>query len=132
FNASETDPVKFLQIWLFPNQQNVEPRYDQIRLDPENRKNRFQQLVSPDPNDEGAWIHQDAWFHMVDLDQDKEVEYVWKAKGNGVFLFVLEGAIEVEGSVLSRRDAIGVTEADRMTIRATKGSSLLLIEVPML
>lgn len=131
FNGSETEPVKFLQIWLFPNKKNVTPRYDQIRLNPENRKNKFEQVVSPHPNDEGTWIHQDAWFHLADLNQGLSVDYVLKGKNNGVFVFVLEGELVIEGQRLSRRDAVGITDAGSIAIEASQNSSLLLIEVPM-
>lgn len=132
FNGSETEPVKFLQIWLFPNQQNVTPRYDQIGIDPESRRNHLQQIVSPNPNDDGAWIHQDAWFHLVDLDEGKAVDYTLKNEGNGVFVFVLEGDALIEGEDLSHRDAVGITDTNQITISAKTNSSLLLIEVPMI
>lgn len=132
FNGSTTDPVKFLQIWLFPNQDNVEPRYDQITLDPKNRINRFQQIVSPNKDDEGAWIHQDAWFHLTDLENGKKMTYHMKENGNGLFLFVLEGQVSVLGEDLQRRDAIGITDISDITMNTQDNScSLLLIEVPM-
>lgn len=131
FNGSDVDPVKFLQIWLFPNQENVTPRYDQIIIDPENRKNKFQQIVSPNKEDEGTWIHQDAWFHLADLDQGIELNYNMKGEGTGLFLFVLEGHVSVLGEDLKRRDALGITDLSSVLIHASEDSSLLLIEVPM-
>lgn len=131
FNGSDSEAVKFLQIWLFPNKENVTPRYDQIRVSAEDRVNKFQQIISPNPDDEGTWIHQDAWFHLSDLDANKEVTYDFKAEGNGLYVFVLEGAIEIDGNVLDRRDAIGITDTNAVTIKANQKSSLLLIEVPM-
>ncbi|MFD2555875.1 pirin family protein [Sphingobacterium tabacisoli] len=131
FNANETEAVQFLQIWLFPNKQNVEPRYDQIRLDPADWRNKLQQIVSPNKDDEGTWIHQDAWFHRTDLDEGKTIEYVLKGEGNGVFVFVLEGEVQVDETTLYRRDAAGITDTDRISLKAAKESSLLLIEVPM-
>lgn len=132
FNANETEAVQFLQIWLFPNKQNVEPRYDQIRVDPANRRNKLQQIVSPNKEDEGTWIHQDAWFYRTDLDEGKVIDYVWKGGGNGVFVFVLEGEVQVDETTLYRRDAVGITDTSSITLQAKKESSLLLIEVPML
>ena len=132
FNANETEAVQFLQIWLFPNKQNVEPRYDQIRVDPANRRNKLQQIVSPNKEDEGTWIHQDAWFHRTDLDEGKAIDYVLKGEGNGVFVFVLEGEVKVDETTLHRRDAVGITDTNSITLQAKKESSLLLIEVPML
>lgn len=132
FNGSETEPVKFLQIWLFPNAQNVTPRYDQITVDPAGRINRLQQIVSPNPDDAGSWIHQDAWFYRADLDESFSLDYTLKKEGHGVFVFVLEGAVSVDGTALDQRDAAGITETSRITIQAKAKSSLLLIEVPML
>lgn len=131
FNASKEDPVKFLQIWLFPNKQNVKPRYDQIRIDPNDRKNRFQQVISPNEDDEGTWIHQDAWFHLADLDEGIELDYTKKGEGTGVYLFVLEGRVTVGNEELDRRDAIGVTDVDTIKVKASQSSSILIMEVAM-
>lgn len=131
FNGSDVDAVKFLQIWLFPNKENVTPRYDQIQIDPNDRKNKFQQIISPNPDDAGSWIHQDAWFHLSDLDKEVEMTYDFKGEGTGLYLFVLEGEIQVLDQVLSRRDAIGITDESSIKIKATNSSSLLLMEVPM-
>jgi redox-sensitive bicupin YhaK (pirin superfamily) len=131
FNGSDTDPVKFLQIWLFPNKENVKPRYDQITIDTEERKNKFQQIVSPNPEDEGTWIHQDAWFHLSDLDQGQNITYDFKGEGTGLYLFVLEGEVVVDNEVLSRRDAIGLSDVNKASTLANQNSSLLLMEVPV-
>lgn len=131
YNASETEAVKFLQIWLFPNKQNVTPRYDQIKIDPADRVNRFQQVISPNADDEGTWIHQDAWFHLADLDENISLDYQLKGEGNGVFVFVLEGEVKVGEEVLERRDAIGVSDVNGIQISAQAKSSLLVMEVPM-
>lgn len=131
FNGSEVDPVKFLQIWLFPNKQNVTPRYDQITINPDDRKNKLQQVISPNPDDEGTWIHQDAWFHLTDLDAGNAVDYTFKGEGTGAYVFLLEGELEVAGETLSRRDAIGVTDTNEITLLAKQNASILIIEVPM-
>ncbi|TCV05368.1 hypothetical protein EDC17_10748 [Sphingobacterium alimentarium] len=131
FNGSDTDPVKFLQIWLFPKTENVTPRYDQIRVDPADRKNRLQQVISPNPDDEGTWIHQDAWFHLSDLDEGKSVTYSLKGEGTGVYIFLLEGELEVAGEKLNRRDAIGITDVKDITLSAQQDASVLIMEVPM-
>lgn len=132
FNGSNVDPVKFLQIWLFPNKQNVTPRYDQITINPVNRKNKLQQVISPNSDDEGTWIHQDAWFHLTDLDAGNAVDYTFKGEGTGVYVFLLEGEIEVAGETLSRRDAIGVTDTNEITLLAKQNASILIMEVPMI
>ncbi|MEC4112529.1 pirin family protein [Myroides pelagicus] len=131
FNPNDDVPSQFLQIWLFPNKLNVKPRYDQITLNPENRLNKWDQILSPNPDDNGVWIHQDAWFSLADLDKDKQLEYTKKEKNNGLYLFVLEGSIFIENTSLGRRDAIGIIEKDEITLSATENAKILLMDIPM-
>jgi redox-sensitive bicupin YhaK (pirin superfamily) len=131
YNASKTDPVKFLQIWVFPNQQNVKPRYDQITLDVANRKNKLQQIVSPNAEDAGVWIHQDAWFHLGDLDAGFKTDYKVKKDGNGVYIFVLNGTVKVNGVDLETRDGMGIWATATLDIEASTAAEVLLMEVPM-
>lgn len=132
YNANKDKPVSFLQIWLFPNKLNVTPRYQQISLDLENRKNRLQQIVSPNPEDEGAWIYQDAWFHMGLFEKDKQLTYPLQKAGNGVYLFVISGAFIINGLELGNRDGLGITDIEDISITSLKDSSeLLIIEVPL-
>ena len=91
YNPNEIEPVKFLQIWVIPNKKNVTPRYDQITLNTEDRNNKLQQILSPNPNDEGVWIHQNAWFHIGKFDKNHKEAYSLKKKENGIYLFLLEG-----------------------------------------
>ena len=91
FNKNQNKEVRFLQIWVFPNQRNVQPRYDQISVAKDKTKNKLYQILSPNSGDEGVWIHQNAWFHMGEFDQGKTSKYQLKAPGNGVYTFVLEG-----------------------------------------
>lgn len=131
-NKNSNETVKFLQIWIFPNKRNVQPRYDQITLDEQQRKNKLQQILSPNPDDEGVWIHQDAWFHMGKFDRSTAVDYTLKKPGNGVYAFVIEGAFNVNGTSLERRDGLGIWETDLLNITAeSDGSEILLMEVPM-
>lgn len=131
FNASSTEPVNLLQIWLFPNKENVEPRYGQITLDLDQRHNRLQQILSPSPEDEGVWIHQNAWFHMGRLDQGVALDYDLKDKSNGVYAFVISGSIEVQGKQLDARDGLGISGSDRISLKALTDAEILLMEVPM-
>jgi quercetin 2,3-dioxygenase len=132
YNNSPDQPAKFLQIWIFPNKLNVEPRYDQIRLDPEKGHNRLQQILSPDPKDEGVWIYQDAWFHTGRWDAGKEFTYQLKKKGNGIYFFVIGGSFDVNGQSLEARDGLGMTQTETVNLRSREaGSEILVIEVPM-
>lgn len=131
YNHSKTSPVKFLQIWLFPNQRNVKPRYDQITLTKEDRKNTFQQILSPNPDDAGVWIHQDAWFHLSDFEKGYSEKYTIKKSGNGLYIFNLKGDINVNGTVLNTRDGIGIWNMEEVSIESLSDASFLLMEVPM-
>ncbi len=132
YNKNKDKPVKFLQIWVIPNKKNVTPRYDQITLDPTDRVNKLQQVLSPNPEDAGVWIHQDAWFHIGKFDQGFQTQYDIKKAGNGMYAFVLYGAFEIAGQKLNERDALGITEFDQFELKAlTQDAEILLMEIPM-
>lgn len=131
YNKNLDRPVKFLQIWVIPNQRNVTPRYDQITLNPENRHNRLQQILSPNPEDEGVWIHQNAWFHLGRFDKGFSTDYTLKLPGNGVYAFVLEGDITIDGQSLNARDGLGIWDTDKISLHADSEAEVLLMEVPM-
>lgn len=132
YNASQTEELRLFQIWLFPNKQNVEPRYDEMKLNTEDRINKLQQILSPNPNDEGVWIHQDAWMYMSNLDSGKNISYSRNKQGNGMYVMVIKGEVTIGESQLKTRDAIGIENVDSFSIEATKDSELLIIEVPMM
>ena len=132
YNKNTDRVCKFLQIWVIPNQRNVKPRYDQITLDTEELHNKLQQIVSPYQDDEGVWIHQNAWFHLGNFDKDFEVQYHVKLACNGVYIFVINGQFTVENQNLNTRDGLGITEASSFTIKSgSQDSEILLMEVPM-
>ncbi|MDB4061248.1 pirin family protein [Vicingaceae bacterium] len=131
YNESKTEDVKFLQIWLFPNQRNVTPRYDQISIQDIKKKNELFQILSPNRDDEGVWIHQDAWFHLGEFDNETASTYQLKKEGNGVYFFVLEGNVEVQGENLNKRDGFWVWDNSSIAFIAAKGAKFLAMEVPM-
>lgn len=131
FNRNKNNQVKFLQIWVFPNKRDVTPRYDQITLNQEDRQNRFQQILSPSADDEGVWIHQDAWFHLGKFENNKTTTYSFKKENNGVYVFVLTGKLEVNGQLLNNRDGFGIWNSKSIDFKFNEDSEVLLIEVPM-
>lgn len=134
YNANKEKPVSFFQIWVFPNERNVTPRYDQRKFDFLENKNQLVQLVGPkdDENNTGMWMHQDAWFSMGTYDKGTAFDYKPKKKGNGVFAMVVEGEFTVAGQKLSHRDALGVSDTDRIELTADSDNArILLIDVPM-
>ncbi|HEY0045874.1 MAG TPA: pirin family protein [Flavobacterium sp.] len=132
-NASMKERAKTLQLWVFPEKQNVEPRYDQKAFDLEGNKNKFVTVVSPhDKNDgEALWVYQQTYFSLGLFDENIIINYPVNIPGNGVYLFLLEGEIEVNGQKLQMRDAAGITDADQFEIKTLTPSKILLVEVPM-
>lgn len=130
-NANQNKQVKFLQIWVFPNQQNVPPRYDQKTFSQEDQHNNLLTVVSPMGEKEGVNIYQDAWFCLGSLDKETQLSYDVKKEGNGVYAFVLEGDVTINNISLNRRDGAGFSEITSLNIRADSDAQLLLMEVPM-
>ena len=131
FNASEEDEVNLLQVWVFPKKKNIEPRYDQKTFDLNDRKNNWQVVVSPDEKDAGMWINQDARFSLASIDAGGALTYTNKFTGNGVYFFVIEGSVEIAGNKLGKRDAIGISDSNDISIKAAGLSEILAIEIPM-
>lgn len=131
YNEEQDKEVRFLQIWMFPRERGVEPRYDQISVKNIAKKNAFYQVLSPSKDDAGVWVNQDAWFHLADFDKDASDTYSIKKEGNGAYFFVLEGSVEIEGQQLSKRDGFGVWDADTISVNATSDAKILVMDVPM-
>ena len=131
FNPNADQQTKLFQIWLFPNARNVAPRYQQITLDVAEQKNNFAQILSPNTEDAGVWIHQDAWFYLSDFDKDFSKKLSLKKEGNGFYIMNIEGEIVVNGEKLERRDAIGIWETNEIEIKANSNAKFLVMEIPM-
>ncbi len=131
YNKNKDKEVKFLQIWLFPNKRNVTPRYDQITIRDMEKMNEFYQVLSPSADDQGVWIHQDAWFSIGKFEKGISSSYALNKQGNGIYFFVLDGEIEVEGQKLSKRDGFGIWDIEQVKVKSFSNSRVLLMEVPM-
>jgi redox-sensitive bicupin YhaK (pirin superfamily) len=132
YNKNTDRKGKFLQIWVIPNLMNAKPRYDQVTLKLQDRQNKLQQIISPFPDNEGIWIHQDAWFHLGIFDEGNSIEYTLKKAGDGVYFFVISGQFTIGNINLGERDGLGITNTRNITIKSTsQGSEILIIEVPM-
>ncbi|MEO6734570.1 MAG: pirin family protein [Ferruginibacter sp.] len=132
YNKNSDRVAKFLQIWVFPKKKNVVPRYDQVTLNVEDRHNKLQQIISPDKDDEGVWINQDAWFHLGKFDNEVSTSYQLKNSGNGVYVFVIKGDVTVANNALNERDGLGIWNTNKIAITAhSQDAEILLMEVPM-
>jgi len=130
-NASVTEEINLLQLWVFPKLRNITPRYDQKTFDISTRNNKFQVVVSPIESEESIWINQDAWFSLGNIDAAKTIEYNRNLDGNGMYIFVIEGDVTIEGENLNRRDAIGISGTDTVSFTASTDAQILVVEVPM-
>ena len=130
-NADDHEAVSFLQIWVIPNKMNAEPRYQQIRMDELMKPNAFNQILSPNSDDAGVWIHQDAWFSMGDFDKGVTETYQLKNPNNGVYIFVISGKVVINGNTLDTRDGLGVWGTKNFTMDVLDGAKVLLMEVPI-
>ncbi len=132
YNYSAEEAAKFLQIWLYPNQLNVTPRYEQMVLDAAQQQNRLQEFIAPQPQPGATWVYQDAWFSMGTFSKGIQISYPLHKKGNGVYLFVISGAFDTESAQLEARDGIGITGADTIVFTAQQDkATILVMEVPM-
>lgn len=131
FNANKGDYCKLLQIWLFPNKRNVTPRYDQIAIRSLAKENSLYQVLSPNKDDDGVWIHQNAWFNIGEYDKPTTETYSLHKKENGVYLFVIEGKLNIDNYSLEKRDGYGTWDTDKIEFTAEKSSKVLLMELPM-
>lgn len=130
-NASATDPATLFQIWVFPKERNITPRYDQRTFDIADRNNKWQIVVSPKEDDKALWINQDARFSLTNLEAGKEISYNNAFKGNGVFLVAINGSVKVDDVELNKRDAVGISDTESFTVTASENAELLAIEIPM-
>jgi len=132
YNNNPDKPVKFLQIWVFPDKRGVKPRYDQITMNVNDRKNKFQQVLSPNPEGAGVWIHQNAWFNMTSLEKGKKLNYnLNDAQKNGVYAFIIKGKATINGQALEERDGFGVWNTEALEVTADSSAEILLMEIPM-
>ncbi|KAF2518492.1 pirin family protein [Flavobacterium salilacus subsp. salilacus] len=132
-NASKTEAAKTLQLWIFPDEQDVAPRYDQKGFDLEKNKNTFVNIVAPQGKDDNnaLWIHQQAYLHLGIFDAGQQITYNVMIPGNGIYLFLIEGELEIDGQTVNERDAYGAIELEELTIEIKKSSKIVMIEVPM-
>ncbi len=132
-NKNHDKEVKFFQIWVFPNKKNVTPRYDQKSFADTEKLNKLLTVVSPIGTDDGGvQIHQDAWFSLGKLNSGVKTTYQLNNKNNGVYAFIIEGDVTINGEQLNRRDGLGITATDKLDIKADTEAEILLMEVPML
>ena len=131
YNKNKDKEVKFLQIWIFPKEKNLTPRYDQVSIRDIEKENEFYQVLSPNKEEQGVWINQDAWFNLGKFTKGSQDQYDIQKSGNGVYVFVLEGEVEINNENLAEKDGMGIWDTESITVKATENARVLLMEVPM-
>ncbi|MDJ0646177.1 MAG: pirin family protein [Flavobacteriaceae bacterium] len=133
FNDSTSEEVNFFQLWIVPDTQNVNPRYDQKHFHSNERKNEFQVLVDSiaSKHIDSLKIHQDAKISRIELEDGKTINYELKSDKHGVYIMNIRGSISTAGEQLEQRDAMGIWETDEIALTATENSDILIVEVPM-
>jgi quercetin 2,3-dioxygenase len=131
-NESATDAVTLFQVWVFPKERNITPRYDQRTFDVKEREGKWQVVVSPLEKDNALWINQDSTFSLANIKAGEKINYQNAFTGNGVYIVVINGSIEIDGEKFEKRDAVGIYDTNTFDINVIEDAELLAIEVPML
>lgn len=131
YNGFADKVLSLFQIWVLPEKQNIEPSYEQKAFSADERKNKFQIIVSPSGEANSLVIHQHAWFSLIDMDESTTQRYQLHHVDNGVFMLLIDGQVEIENEQLKKRDAIGVWQSQYVDIKSVEFSKLLIIEVPL-
>ena len=130
-NGDNEEAMKFLQIWVMPNKTNVTPRYQQVDMNALMQPNEFSQVLSPNADDAGVWIHQNAWFSMGDFDEGISQTYQLNDSNNGVYVFVISGEVVIESNILSTRDGLGIWDTKSFTMNVEAAARVLVMDVPL-
>ena len=131
YNPSDKETVNLLQVWVFPKENDIEPRYDQKSFNDALKHNQLNTLIAPEKTGDALWINQDARFTMGQFDAGNQVEYSIKTPGNGAYVFVIDGEVEIEGTQLNKRDAVGISETATFSVNTKTDAQILIIEIPM-
>jgi hypothetical protein len=131
FNSDKVNDVNVLQIWVYTNKMNVEPRYQKKSLKELEKSNELFQILSPNKNNQGVWIYQNAWFSMGNFNKKIKTKYKLNDENNGVYIFIIEGTVNINNNQLSKRDGIGLWNVKNVEINAEMDSEILIMEIPM-
>ena len=128
FNHSKEEKAHLLQIWLLPEQNGLEPGYEQKLFPSEEKRNQWRLVGSRDGRDGSLTIHQDVNLLASELEDGEEVRYDFDGRRRG-FMQVVRGSVEVDGETLEAGDALATQDHDSLTVRADKSAELLLFDM---
>lgn len=130
-NRNNNQEVGFFQIWIYPKERNIQPRYDQRTFHPNDRKDKMQLVVSPNGESGSLVINQDTWFSLGRFTSSQTLHYTIRRKNNGLYVFVLSGFVTIHEQTLNTRDALGIWDTEEVTLQVASETELLLLDVPM-
>lgn len=125
------DDVSFLQIWIEPKLQNIEPRYQRRNFPKEKRKNILTTVISNEEGQQHCWINQNAKLSLGYFDAGQNIEYKLNPLNKAVYVFVMEGSLHTANEKIGRRDAIGFWDSDTISLQTEQESEFIVIEVPI-
>lgn len=125
------DDVNFLQIWIYPKQQNIAPRYQFRNFPKEERKNKLVTIVSHEEGFDHCWINQNSKLSLGYFDKSGQINYTFSPENMCLFVFVITGSITIDGIDIPERDAIGIWDTDKITLTCKEESEFLIIETPV-
>lgn len=131
YNDDNTKTVNLLQIWIYPKQKDIQPEYQQKTFNPSDRENTIQQIISPFSENNGLHINQDAWISMGKLEKGMKTNYSIKKENNGLYIFMVEGDLNIEGLNLYKRDGIGISGTNKINLKALNNCEFILFDIPM-
>jgi quercetin 2,3-dioxygenase len=128
-NGSETEPMRFIQIWIMPNERGLEPGVEQKVFTDKDRTDRLLRVISGGDGD-AVRVHQDAHVFVSRLNEGSSVEHE-PGDGRGVYLYVIEGDVEMNGERMTTGDAAQIIDESNVAISANATSELILVDVAL-
>ena len=129
-NASETEPMRFIQIWITPAERGLQPGVEQKAFSAADRTDRLLTVISGDDDGEAVLVHQDAHVYVSQLKAGSSVAHDMSS-GRGIYLYVIAGEVEVNGELMATGDAVQITDEPSVSIDAMDTSELILVDVKL-
>ncbi|MEM9155722.1 MAG: pirin family protein [Cyanobacteria bacterium P01_F01_bin.33] len=128
YNHSRTEPVRFLQIWIQPDRLGLDPGYEQIRFEDDDKRNRLRTIASRDGREGSVSVHQDVTLYASVLDAGKQVEHVL-ASDRHAWIQVVRGQLDLNGITLKAGDGAAIAEQEKLALSAIDEAEFLLFDL---
>jgi quercetin 2,3-dioxygenase len=129
YNASQTEPVHFLQIWIEPDKEGIPPRFEDLSFAPEESANRWRLVASPDGRDNSSVIQQSALVWIAHLDAGSPPLAYVPAQGRHLWLQIATGQVQVNGNPLEAGDGAALGDGESLWVQAQSPSAMMLFDL---